>query len=121
LKDGKRRLRLLALCLLTGCHPHPGQFIGVAAQPQVAPASLSFDGIGSANAQSVTVSQAQYGGAFVASSTTCSDIATISSYSGRTFGITPVGAGTCSFVFTGEGGASATLDIGVTTTAVSGS
>ena len=100
---------------------HPGGDFINAGTPQVSPASLAFDGVGSSNARTVAVSQAGYGGAFAASSATCSGVATISPSTGRSFSVTPVGAGRCTFVFTGEDGSEVTLDVGVTTTAVSGS
>lgn len=83
--------------------------------------SLAFTSTGAANARSVNATQANYSGAFTASTTTCGGIATISPASGTTFSITPVAAGSCSFTIAGGGAQSATLTVGVTTTAFGGS
>ncbi len=83
--------------------------------------SLAFTAAGTSNAQTVTVTQANYSGAFTASGTTCTGIATISAATAASFSIVPVAAGSCTFTITGGGGQNATLTIGVTTTTVGGS
>lgn len=83
--------------------------------------SLAFTATGAANAASVNATQLNYSGAFTASTSTCGGIATISPASGATFSITPVAAGSCTFTIAGGAGQSATLTIGVTTTAFGGS
>ena len=83
--------------------------------------SLSFTEAGASDAQTVTVTQVNYSGAFTPATTTCSGIATISPTSGTSFTVTPVAAGSCTFTIAGGGGQSATLSVGVTTTTVGGS
>ncbi len=87
----------------------------------LAPASLSFTASGAANAQGVTVSQTNYAGAFTASTTACSGVATIASTGSAAFSVTPVGAGTCSFTIAGGNNTTGTLNVVVTTTTVGGS
>lgn len=100
-----------------------GPFIGIASPGamKLSSSALAFTATGAANAQTVTATQVDYSGAFTASGTSCSGIATISPASGTSFTVTPVGAGTCAFTIAGASGASATLSIGVTTTTVGGS
>ncbi|HTX55825.1 MAG TPA: hypothetical protein VMD47_01855, partial [Candidatus Acidoferrales bacterium] len=64
--------------------------------------------------------QTNYTGAFTASTTSCSAIATIAN-TASTFTVTPVAAGTCSFTVSGGSDATATLNVVVTTTSVGGS
>jgi hypothetical protein len=88
---------------------------------KLAPSSLSFTATGANNAQTVDVHQTNYAGKFAASTTDCSAVATIASAGRTSFSVTPVGAGSCTFTIKGGGGRSATLSIGVTTTAIGGS
>ena len=87
----------------------------------LSPSSLAFTATGASNAQTVAVTQGNYSGAFTASGTTCTGIATISAATAASFSVTPVAAGSCTFTITGSGGQSAALTIGVTTTTVGGS
>jgi hypothetical protein len=89
--------------------------------------SISFAGTGAANAQTVTASQSNYGGAFTATTpaagqpNSCSGIATIApTTSSSSFTIAPVGIGHCTFTITGGNGQTRTLTIDVTTTTVGG-
>jgi len=89
---------------------------------------LSFLGIGSANNQLFTVSEANYSGTFTVTTAatgqlnSCSGIATVSPSSGAgPFTVTPVGAGQCTFTVTGGNGQTATLTVGVAVTTVGGS
>jgi hypothetical protein len=90
---------------------------------------LSFLGIGSAQNQQFTASEANYGGAFTVTTAaagqpnSCSGIATVSPASSVNgpFTVTPVGAGQCTFTVTGGNGQTATLTIGVANTSVGGS
>ena len=83
--------------------------------------SLAFTATGASNAQTVTVTQSNYSGAFVAHGTSCIGIATISAATAASFSVTPVAAGSCSFAITGGGGQNASLTVDVTTTTVGGS
>jgi hypothetical protein len=91
----------------------------------IAPSSLSLLGTGAANAQSVTVSQSNYGGAFTfstaaaGSANSCSGIASEAG-SGPVYTITPDGNGHCTFVVAGGGGQTSTLTIDVTVSTVGG-
>jgi hypothetical protein len=112
---------------LAANHPYVFQFYyipGPATAPGavvLSPASLAFTAAGAASAQSVSATQASYGGSFTASTTTCSGIATISPASGSAFTVTPVAAGACTFIISGGGSQSTSLAVGVTTTGVGGS
>ncbi|HEV2261525.1 MAG TPA: hypothetical protein VGR69_04470 [Candidatus Rubrimentiphilum sp.] len=99
---------------------------GVVQQPQgvqLSVASMSFLGVGPSLAQTVVASEVNYSGAFTASSTTCTGIATIALQSGSTtmFSVTPVGAGTCSFSIADTMNQSKSFTVTVTTTTVGGS
>jgi hypothetical protein len=89
--------------------------------------NVSFTAAGSAYAQSVTATQANYIGSFAASTPpagqtgSCSGIASISQTNAAKFSVTPVAAGHCVFSIAGGGGESAPLTIDVTTTTVGGS
>lgn len=89
--------------------------------------SVSFTATGAANAQSVSASEADYGGSFSASTAaagqpnSCSGIATIASTGATAFAVTPVAAGSCSFTIGGATGQSATLAVTVTVTNFGGS
>jgi hypothetical protein len=83
--------------------------------------SLSFTNVGATYAQTVTMSQTHYSGAFQVTTANCSGIATVGSLTDASFTVTPVAAGSCTFTVTGTAGQSATLTIGVTTTSVTGS
>ncbi|MGC2243809.1 MAG: hypothetical protein WBA06_09305 [Candidatus Aquilonibacter sp.] len=100
--------------LIPGPTPTPGSVM-------LSSSSLAFTTIGASDAQTVTVKQSNYSGAFTASGTTCAGIATISAATAASFSVTPVAAGSCTFTITGGGGQSAALTIGVTTTTVGGS
>ena len=86
----------------------------------LAPSTLPFLNIGSGFAQTSTVSQAGYGGAFTIGTTTCAGIAN-AVISGTTITVTPVGAGSCTYTVSGGNGQSSPLAISVTTTTVGGS
>lgn len=99
---------------------------GVVQQPQgvqLSVASMSFLGVGSSLAQTIVASEVNYSGAFSASSTTCTGIASIALQSGSTttFSVTPVGAGTCSFSIADTMNQSKSFTVMVTTTTVGGS
>jgi hypothetical protein len=83
----------------------------------VAPKSLSFTAVGSANAKSASVAQANYTGSFTESDT-CSKIATLAATSNASgaadYTVTPVGPGSCSATFTGGQDKSTNLPISVT-------
>jgi hypothetical protein len=84
------------------------------------PPSLSFTAVGSAYAQSTTVSENGYAGAFSLTSQ-CSGIATVApAAQANTFTVTPQSPGTCTMTATDQRGASATLNVQVTTTTVTG-
>jgi hypothetical protein len=87
----------------------------------LSPSSLAFTAAGASSAQSFVASESGYAGAFTASTTTCAGIATISPAGGTAFTVTPVAAGSCSFVIAGANGQSATLSVGVTITNFGGS
>ena len=93
--------------------PVPGSVV-------LAPSTLPFLNTGSGFAQTSTVSQAAYGGAFTIGTTTCAGIAS-AVISGTTITVTPVGAGSCTYTVSGGNGQSSPLAIGVTTTTVGGS
>ncbi len=99
---------------------------GAAVIPQMpivlSASSLSFLSLGATNSQTVSASEGNYSGAFSASSTTCSAIASIALQPGSTtvFVITPVGAGSCSFSVADTLGQSKPLAVSVTTTTVGG-
>jgi hypothetical protein len=82
----------------------------------LSPASLSFTATGSANAKTVTATQANYTGAF-SEKDTCAKIATVAAASNAdgkaTYSVTPVGAGSCVAAVTGGGNLSNTLPISV--------
>ncbi len=100
--------------------PTPGPVV-------LTPSTLTFIATGSSAAQSVTVAQTNFSGAFSASTAaagapnSCSGIATVAASSATAFLVTPVAAGTCSETISGGGGVSATLSISVATTSVGGS
>ncbi len=56
----------------------------------LSPSSLAFTATGASNAQTVTVTQGSYGGAFTASGTTCTGIATISTAAAASFSVVPI-------------------------------
>jgi hypothetical protein len=87
----------------------------------LSPAALTFLAIGAGSAQTVTVSELKYSGAFTPSTTTCASIASIAPGPGSSFTVTPLGVGSCSFTISDAGTNAATLSIGVTTTTVGGS
>ena len=93
--------------------PTPGSVV-------LASATLAFLNIGSGFAQTSTVSQAAYGGAFTIGTTTCAGIAS-AVISGTTITVTPLGAGSCTYTVSGGSGQSSPLAIGVTTATVGGS
>jgi len=111
-----------ALSLLAACSSSrgyvPSSTSGVVT---LSSSSLAFTATGASDAQSVTVTQVNYSGAFTPSTTNCTGIATISPASGTSFSVTPVAAGSCTFTIAGGGGQRATLTVGVTTTTVGGS
>jgi YD repeat-containing protein len=82
----------------------------------VSPASLSFDGVGSTYAKSVTATQSKYSGTFTHAGD-CGPVATIADLSNAngsaSYIVTPVAAGSCSATFKGGNGLSATLSISV--------
>ena len=90
------------------------------------PSTLNFLATGAQYAQMTTASQTGFSGTFTTSTppagqpNSCSGIATIAPMSPPVFSITPVGAGSCYFTFTGGGGQTANLTVGVTTTTVGG-
>jgi hypothetical protein len=90
------------------------------------PSSLNFLATGANYTQTTTASQTGFSGTFTTSTppagqpNSCSGIATIAPQSPPVFAITPVGAGSCYFTFTGGGGQTANLTVGVTTTTVGG-
>ncbi|MFN2528879.1 MAG: hypothetical protein ABR584_09220 [Candidatus Baltobacteraceae bacterium] len=88
--------------------------------PMVSPSSVSFTATGSANAQSVNVTEAGYTGAFTPG-TNCSATATISvGANANQFIVTPVAPGTCTATFADSKNNTAPLAITVTTTSVGG-
>jgi hypothetical protein len=86
----------------------------------VTPNSLTFTETGTVANQTATASEANYGGVFTASTTTCgsgsSAIATISpAQSNGQFTVTPVNAGACTFTISDSNNQSVPLSISVTT------
>lgn len=106
-----------------GSSTNGGSVIQQPAGVQLSVGSMSFLGTGAALAQNVTVSEANYSGAFSASSTTCAGIATIALQTGSTttFVVTPVAVGTCSFSIADTLGQSKAVTVTVTTTTLGGS
>jgi len=84
------------------------------------PTGLQFTATGATFAQTVTASELNYAGTFTASSTNCQEIASISPATGKTFTVTPVGAGSCTFTFTDSGGQNTQLVVHVATTTIGG-
>jgi hypothetical protein len=93
---------------------------------EVSPASLAFQGVGAAQAASISVSEQNYAGNFTASSTTCSGIASLGSTTLRpsdatgiaTDLITPVAVGSCSISVSDSNGQNVTIPVTVTTTSI---
>lgn len=87
----------------------------------VTPASLAFSGAGAGIAgQKVAVAQAN-NTAFSLATTTCAGIASVTPTSGAgPFTFSPLAAGTCSYIVSGTGGATAAVAITITTTTVVG-
>jgi hypothetical protein len=83
--------------------------------------SLSFLATGASAAQSLIVSEAGYSGAFSATTITCQGIASIAAQPAGAFLVTPIAAGSCTFVLSDSQGQSKNLTIFVTTTSVGGS
>jgi hypothetical protein len=92
----------------------------------VSPASLAFEGVGAAQAASISVSEQNYAGNFTASSTSCSGIASLGSRTLRpsdstgiaTDLVTPVAVGSCSISVSDSNGQSVSIPVTVTTTSV---
>jgi len=81
--------------------------------------SLDFLALGSQNAQTFTVSQANASGVFSVNASNCTNIVSVSPASGAPpFTVTPVGAGECALAIGGDGGQTAILPISVTTSSV---
>jgi hypothetical protein len=86
----------------------------------VTPESLAFTAAGAGvPGQSVAVSQAKNTGGFTLTTTTCANIASVTPAAGAgPFTFAPLAAGTCTYLVSGSGGASAKVTITVTTTGV---
>jgi hypothetical protein len=86
----------------------------------VTPESLAFTAAGAGvPGQSVAVSQAKNTGGFTLTTTTCAGIASVIPAAGAgPFTFAPLAAGTCTYLVSGSGGASAKVTITVTTTGV---
>jgi hypothetical protein len=76
------------------------------------PSSLNFTATGGAHAQNVTVSQSGYSGTF-SELDDCSGTSTIEPSTAKIYTVTPIGAGSCTAVFTGANRESAPLSISV--------
>jgi uncharacterized protein YjdB len=79
----------------------------------VTPSSLSFNATGSANAQSFTVSEANYSGAFTATIDNA-NVASVTQQDATTFVVTPLAAGTATITVTGATGQQQTVSVTVT-------
>lgn len=110
---------LFCFCL-AGCGPGTYGPFPPGGRIALSPSSLSFTAIGAASAQTIAVNQPNYGGGFIAATTTCNGIASISQSSSTSFTVTPLSPGHCTFSIAGSDKQSATLTIDVTTTTVGG-
>jgi len=80
------------------------------------PNSLSFQNAGAAYAQTVSLSQGSYGGAFSAVTSGGNTSAVTLSISGHTLTVTPAQAGGTNIIVTGASGSTQTIPVGVTLT-----
>ncbi len=89
-----------------------GQFVPVSPTPN----SLTFNGTGSANNKTFTVSESNYTGSFSVTPVSCGGVASVSPTSGdssTTFTVTPQGAGSCSLSVADDHGQTASVSISV--------
>jgi hypothetical protein len=88
------------------------------ASPVASPATLSFDGTGSAYDAPVTVTEANYTGAFTATTGNAAIATVTPSSSSSSFTVTPVAAGTTSIAITDAFGQLVSVPVNVTSTIV---
>jgi hypothetical protein len=88
--------------------------------PLTNPASFSFLATGQANAQTLTVSEPNYSGAFTVDSSSCAGVATVGTPQNNVYTVTPVAAGTCNAIITDPNNGRSAVQIQVTTTGIVG-